>query len=183
MINLVEHEVGFDANSVGFPSIDACRAILLVTGGGLFGYHLAGGTLTDSKRDGFANFITRGGAVDQRALYLAAKINGGGNFQSQNEFWAEIRNLAKKLKFTGPIYAADLSSFAVGSAYVRFDNVSNTTCIISARSWSRPVDGAATNTIPNDNVNRGTVLGAARPDMYNNVNETGLKVIYPIKVP
>jgi hypothetical protein len=182
MVNLVEHEVGFDANSIGFPSIDACRAILLVTGGGLFGYHLAGGTLTDSKRDGFANFIVRGGAVAQRTLYLAAKINGGGNFQSQQEFWAEIRNLATNLNFTGPIFAADLSSFGA-SAYVRFDNVGNTTCIIAARSWDKAVDGAKANTIPNDNVNRSTVLGGARPDMYHNVSEAGLKVIYPIAVP
>ena len=42
MIFLGENEMSCHAKSIGFPSIDNCRAIVMVTGGGLIGCHLFG---------------------------------------------------------------------------------------------------------------------------------------------
>ena len=49
MIYLCEREIGFDAAEIGFPSILGCRAIVIVTSGGLFGYHLNGNLNVNKK--------------------------------------------------------------------------------------------------------------------------------------
>ncbi len=56
MLYLSEREIGFDAAEIGFPSIDNCRAIVLVTAGGLFGYHLFG-VLSQNKINTFVSFV------------------------------------------------------------------------------------------------------------------------------
>src|SRR5690554_6151511 len=57
VIYLCEREIGFDAVEIGFPSVMGCRAIVLVTAGGLFGYHL-NGNLNAMKQAAFVNFVT-----------------------------------------------------------------------------------------------------------------------------
>ena len=58
MIYLSEREIGFDAVEIGFPAGLGCRAIVLVTSGGLFGYHL-NGNLNLTKKTALVNFITQ----------------------------------------------------------------------------------------------------------------------------
>jgi hypothetical protein len=73
MIYLCEREIGFDAAEIGFPSVLGGRAIVLVTGGGLFGCHL-NGSLNAGKKAAFGNFVTghAQGSAPRMGLYAAS---------------------------------------------------------------------------------------------------------------
>jgi len=73
MIYLCEREIGFDAAEIGFPSVMGCRAIVLVTGGGLFGYHL-NGALNPGKQAAFVAFVN--GHVQDSAMTSCTAATG-----------------------------------------------------------------------------------------------------------
>jgi hypothetical protein len=174
MIYLGENEMGCDASSIGFPSIDNCRAIVMVTGGGLIGFHLFG-TLEKKK----ANFVTyfegQPHSVDKRTLYIVTKMS----VQVKANFLEEARSIATALNFAGPVYLADVTSYGTRGVLVVFDNVSNHTCIVTARAWDDGVDGHKDNKVPYVGTGRGMAIGNARPTMFSQADETGLKAVYP----
>lgn len=178
VIQLCEREIGFDAAEMGFPSIDGCRAIVLVTAGGLFGVHL-NGKLTDQKQTAFVNFIAGHvqGATAKRALYAASASLGMTVAPDQ----AELRGLAVALAFVGPIYWATLP--AGGSAYVHYTDVNHTTCGITARVWNDAVDGGATNKVPFvPSADRSMTHGGPNTNVYNHVATAGLVAKYPTEI-
>lgn len=186
-IQLSEREIGYDVAAIGFPSIGGCRAIVLVTAGGLFGLHLSG-TSTPQKEQNFVQFVTghpQGGAAAKRNLYIAARVGGNSQHTNAGECYAEIKRYAAALGYNGSIYWADLSNVNGISAYVCFDSVANSTCIISTRTWNDPADSVVGNKSPYANgPDRAMALGGAPAQTYNNnLNVAGLSAIYPTKVP
>lgn len=183
MIYLGEREIGFDTADIGFPSIGGCRAIVLVTAGGLFGFHLSG-TRTDTKIKNFVQFIDgHASGHGRRNLYIASRIGGNSQHTDAQECYAEIRAFAKGLDFDGPVHWADLSAVPGASAYVQFGSVQNNTCVITARTWNDHVDGAAGNKGNYAGANRAMALGAAPALMFTNVDTAGLRAVYPKVVP
>src|SRR6266567_998507 len=179
MVCLCEREIGFDGGEIGFPAVDGCRAIVLVTGGGLIGYHL-NGNLSDTKRDAFAHFInTHVHGNPKRSLYAASRQ--GGNGPIRTIFHDELKALAQKLAYTGTIYWADLSNVP-GSAYVHFQDVGHYTCAITARTWNDPVDNVPGNRQAYAVANRAIANGAAPAQMYSSVDPAGLRAVYPTTV-
>lgn len=177
MIYLCEQEMGFDTAAIGFPSIDNCRAIVLVTAGGLIGFHLMG-TLARKKAN-FVSFVnTLGHAGAKRTLYIVSKLTT----HNATDFAAEATEIAAAINFTGPVYSADVSSAGLRGVYVVFDNVGNNTCVVSARNWDDPVDAVPGNQVPYVAVNRGTAIGSANATMYSTVSAVGLKAVYPTKL-
>ena len=176
MIYLCEHEIGFDAAEIGFPSVLGCRAIVLVTSGGLFGYHLAG-NLSTTKKNVFLNFInTHPHGTPRRALYAA---NPGAGLPADH---AEIRGIASDLHYTGAIYWADLSVISMNSVYVHFVGINHATCSITARTWADVTDMIPANRAPYNGANRATALGAANTQMYTNLSTAGLRAVYPTRL-
>jgi len=175
MIYLCEREIGFDAAGIGFPSVLGCRAVVLVTSGGLFGYHL-NGNLSSVKKDAFINFIAQhpqGGL--KRTLYAASA--GAGLTQDHDE----LKGIAGTLGYTGPIYWGSLPT--AGSVYVHFQDIQHNTCSITSRAWSDLVDNVPGNKAPYvADLNRAIANGAANAQMYINVNTAGLKAVYPAKL-
>ncbi|EMZ7034348.1 hypothetical protein ABE276_002382 [Salmonella enterica] len=173
---LCEREIGFDATEIGFPSVMGCRAIVLVTAGGLFGYHL-NGTLNAQKLTAFINFVNthpKGRGRPRRRLYVAC--SGVGMPQD----YQEIGQIAAKLCDAMPIYWATLP---VGySSFVHFQNIGNNTCTITSRLWDDRTDSAAGNKVNYANANRTMDRGAAPRQMYENVSLTGLVARYPNKI-
>jgi hypothetical protein len=179
MVYLCEREMGFDAAAIGFPSVDGCRAIVLVTGGGLFGFHL-NGSLSQIKKNALAHFVNgHAHGNPKRNLYVASRM--GGNGLTQDKCYSEIKEVALAIGFDGSIHWADLTAIAAGSLYVVFDNVGNTTCVITARPWSDPTDRIPANLAAYAAANRAMANGAANAKMYINVNPAGLRAVYPAK--
>lgn len=178
MIYLCEREIGFDATSIGYPSISGCRAVAALTAGGLFGFHL-NGSLSAGKKDRFANFVRthpRSGPI--LALYAAST-------DARNQYYTqELRDIADAVTNGGPIYWADLSKMGARSAYVEMRIVpGNGTCIVTARPWSDPVDGVDNNRGAYvDSASRTIANGAAPSRMYTSVDQGGLKAYYPTRI-
>lgn len=175
MIHLCEREIGFDTAGIGFPSVLGCRAIVLVTSGGLFGYHL-NGNLNLAKKTAFVNFVAQhahGNA--KKALYAASA--GAGLKQDHDE----LKDIAATLAYTGPIYWASLS--AAGSVYVHFQDIDHNTCSITSRAWSDPADNVAANKVAYvAGANRAMANGAQNANMFINVSTVGLTAVYPKKI-
>ena len=178
---LCEREIAFDAAEIGFPAVDGCRAIVLVTAGGLFGYHL-NGNLSDIKKNAFVQFInTHPQGNPRRNLYAASKQ--GGNGPIQTIFHNELKALAAALCYAGTIYWADLSAVPGVSSYVQFLGVDHSTCGITARTWNDPVDSVPANKAAYAAADRAVANGPANAQMYTNVDPAGLRGVYPTKVP
>ena len=156
MIFLGENEMSCHAKSIGFPSIDNCRAIVMVTGGGLIGCHLFG-TLEKKKPALFSYFDSQPYSADKRTLYIVSKMAT----HTAQGFAEEVRSIAAGMNFTGPVYTADVTSFGPSGILVVFDNVTNHTCIVTARAWNRDVDGADTNKEPYAPLGRAMAIGRA----------------------
>lgn len=174
MIYLCEREIGFDAASIGFPSVMGCRAIVLVTGGGLFGYHL-NGTLNATKLAAFAAFVNghvNGNGTGRRCLY-AASVGAGS--QADHD---ELRDVAQAVNYGGAIYWANLPGG--GSSFVHYQDINHNTCVIGSRTWVDANDGVAGNKVAYvGGANRAIANGAAPGSMYNNVSFVGLVTRYP----
>lgn len=177
MIYLCEREIGFDAAEVGFPSVDGCRAVVVVTAGGLFGFHL-NGTLTAAKRTAFVTFLTQHvqGTVIRR-VYAASAGVGLELAQAQQE----LRDLATDLNYTGTLYWASLPPG--GSSYVHYQDINHTSCSITARPWSDANDAIPANRGPYaGGADRAMANGAPPANMYTNVALAGLVARYPVAI-
>lgn len=172
MIYLCEREIGFDAVELGFPSVLGCRAIVVVTAGGLFGYHL-NGNLNPVKRAAFVNFITNHVNGNGRRMIYAASTGAGLAADHQ-----ELRDIATDLAYAGPIYWASLPPG--GSVYVHYQDINHHTCSITSRTWVDLADNVPANKGPYvAGANRTIANGAANANMYTHVSTAGLVAIYP----
>ncbi len=175
MIHLCEREIGFDAVEIGFPSVMGCRAIVLVTTGGLFGYHL-NGNLNPTKLAALVNFINQHAhAGAGRMLYAASAGNG---LQQDHD---ELGQIAAELNYDGPIYWVNLPP--AGSFYVHFQDINHNTCTITSRAWSDAMDNVAANkanyVVGPD---RAIANGAPNAQMFVNLGTAGLTAVYPSQI-
>jgi hypothetical protein len=175
MIYLGEREIGFDAAEIGFPAVLGCRAIVVVTGGGLFGYHL-NGNLNLQKRTAFINFIThhaQGNGI--RMIYAAS---AGGGLQADHQ---ELRDIGAALHYVGAIYWASLPP--AGSVFVHFQDIQHMTCAITQRAWNDPLDNIPANKAPYAaGANRAIANGNANANMFINASTVGLRAVYPARL-
>jgi hypothetical protein len=172
MIYLGEREIGFDAVEIGFPAVLGCRAIVLVTNSGLFGYHL-NGNLNLAKKTAFVNFITaHANGHGRRCLYAAS---AGPGLAPDH---AELRDIAATLGYAGPIYWASLSP--AGSVYVHFQDIDHHTCSITSRAWNDAVDNVPANKAAYAaGADRAIANGAANANMFTHASMVGLTAVYP----
>lgn len=148
-VNLGEHQVGFDQHELGFPSIDACMAIVVVCPNGLYGYHTYGGETKaawDERGPKFKDFITTHGGNPAKATRLygvthATNKRGWGGGVRKQLWIAELRAYAGHLGTKCKISGYDLDDAVAGgfhkstvSAYVQF-NKAGEKCNVSVQSW------------------------------------------------
>ncbi|MFC3550070.1 hypothetical protein ACFOLC_03485 [Lysobacter cavernae] len=171
MIYLCEREIGFDTTEIGFPSVMGCRAIVLVTAGGLFGYHL-NGSLSEGKKTAFKKFITKHvHGHSRRKLYAASS---GAGSQADHD---ELRDIAHALKYAGTIYWASLPG--AGSSFVHYQDINHNTCAVTSRQWIDANDSILTNKGKYIGENRAIANGVASGAMYIKVDCNGLVGRYP----
>lgn len=199
LIFLKEHEFGFHPTTLGFPSIDACRAIVLQTGQGLFGWHQAGGAYGDrlaTYGNKFADYIRghRHGTAASLHIYTVTHIGvrggyGGvagtpaGNAQQGREHLAEIAAYSQAIGHAGPIHSFDLSArWPANSCYVEFQ-LNAGVCQIRANTWHGTGNLTANYDAVrgNDHRNGQRVLKAPKL-MFTQVNTTGSTQVVPLNI-
>jgi hypothetical protein len=181
MIYLQEHEIGCDASEIGFPSISGCRAIVLVTAGGLFGYHLYGFLYRD-RLNKFVHFVNHHqlGAGSKKTLYLASTVPV--STPEADTIYGEARFIASSLSYFGTMYYAKCHNY--DPADVHFQDLNHTTCIISARQWDRGGDGNDANkALYQEGANRELAYKPLTKKMFIHQDPGQLKVTYPTQIP
>jgi hypothetical protein len=148
---LGNNEFGFDTQSLGFPSIHTCHAIVFQSAAGVFGYHSMGGQVKqawDVRATHFAEFVRvhQGGAIPQGTrLYGCAFVCAGGRYKGSavdaKRLWKqELVDFASKLQHTGKISGYQINksiNFAQGghtSAYVEYV-INGEKCDVALRQW------------------------------------------------
>jgi hypothetical protein len=150
-VNLGEHQVGFDANKIGFPSIHGCMAmVVVIPGSGLYGYHIAGGETEDSwnvRAPKFRDYITskNGNPANATRLYGVAHVDNqrGWGLGIKKDFWkAELRTYAALLGTNCRISGYNLDDAIRGkfhqnktSAYVEFRRAGDK-CNVFIETWT-----------------------------------------------
>lgn len=147
-----EHEVACDADTLGFPSISGCIAIVYVANGALFGYHCFGGFQQAARATGFANYINahflKGPGTRLYGVTFASGSHsrGYGTNGWQDAWKTEVQLYAAALGYTGKIRGYDLAnSGAAGSAYVEFRRTVDK-CEIWVKQWNSAHETKGANT-------------------------------------
>ena len=142
---LATNEIGFDAASLGFPSVKTCQAIVYETTVGLFGFHdaLSNATIFTRRCDSFRQFV-QGYAINHatQSRSIIGVITREQRFYKTTESvaaWkAQLVEVATVLGFTGDIWGVRLEEH-VGkddSTYMRFD-VAPVRCKVSYKRWKK----------------------------------------------
>jgi hypothetical protein len=162
MLHLNSNDYGFDSQSLGFPSVMGCQALVLLTSQGLYGLHDLKTAWPESAR---LKVETWGTSVDNtfnlkgggQKLKLYGVINNTQQYVDStdgNNDWDDmLRHAAQALSFTGEIckYRINKHIDKKGSVYIRFDVAHNDTCLISYKRWSKMgSDDSDVFTSPND---------------------------------
>jgi hypothetical protein len=117
MIFLLEREVGYATDGIGFPSIMGCIAMVYQTQAGIFGFHNAGNSGSD-RFDGrakkWADWVKAhpNGSDTGVCLYgvTYARNNERGYTHPPVEKWkAELKTFANRLQFKGALFGYDLT--------------------------------------------------------------------------
>jgi len=144
---LMEHEAGHDTDRLGFPSIQGCHAIALLTQDALFGFHNAGGSGNDKFDERarlFAGYVRRLSGRKIRGVHLYGSTFVGNNQRGYGgtnvaETWKlELAKFAAALGFRGPISGCDLAQTITApgaSAYVEYRKVGQA-CYVFAKQWT-----------------------------------------------
>jgi hypothetical protein len=154
MLHLFNNQVGFDAHTLGFPSVTGCNAIVYQTTQGLYGLHNYGGSGED-QREGramaFAQFVQKVSmthATYARNLYSVINSTHRytpGDLESKAKWEAELRTIALHLNFKGTLHLIGLQAHLINKAtkgkdsvYIQFDrNAQANGCDIRYKKWSR----------------------------------------------
>jgi hypothetical protein len=147
---LNEREVGFDANSIGFPSIGACMGVVLQTANGLYGFHAMPGDV--DRVAGYDLFIQRhaltGAGVHLYGSCIRSKRCSGDLAQWR----AEMTTIANALNYHGPVGGFDLPAYpdnkdkTTDTTYVEYRRDATTsTCEIYYKRMSKMTVTSGTN--------------------------------------
>jgi hypothetical protein len=143
MVCLGEREVGFDPDCIGFPSIDGCHGVVLVTASGLWGFHNFGGSGVSSfaeRSQSFAtfvsqHFVTRGVSSHLYGTCFRNK-RGYADANKLSAWKAEMKAFASALGYKGTVsgYNLDQVGYGAKSAYVEYRR-NGGTCTVSCKPW------------------------------------------------
>jgi hypothetical protein len=125
-VYLIEREVGYDDEIVGFPNLGGCTGVVMQTAQGLYGWHSMPG---DVPGAGLSQFIAANPHGNITRLYGAANLSrrfGGDTAQVRvTKLQAELQQFAAAINYAGTIYACDLTKLvkdlaAGDSIYVEY---------------------------------------------------------------
>lgn len=187
MEQLREHEFGFTTDRLGFPRVQACRAIVYQNTNGLFGYHNHGANAPsewDARAQQFADFVRshpRGGGGGL-GLYVVTFVTNHGGYapgSGLRDWKGEAASFAAKLEFTGPRFGVNLSVlYKTGSAYVEVRPTGGL-CTVHVQDW-RESDVHGTQPYAaseHHKLNPASPQRHARPPFISQMNTTRLQQV------
>ena len=139
---LNEREVGFDANSIGFPNIGDCMGVVLQTANGLYGFHGMPGDV--DRVAGYDLFIQHhglhGNGVHLYGSCIRSKRCGG----DAAKWRTEMTSIANGLHYHGPVSGFNLPAYpnnkngTVDTTYVEYRrDATASTCDIYYKRMSK----------------------------------------------
>ncbi len=145
------NQIGFDPQTLGFPSVGSCQAIVYQTDIGLFGFHASSSPLAShtSKAQAFAQYVQSRSIVHAPptgtthgicVIGVITRFERFGDKQGTADNWGdELDAIATGLAFMGPVYGAQVMSHVDKneSIYVRFDWQANARCEVRFKRWSK----------------------------------------------
>jgi hypothetical protein len=189
VLHLAEREVGFATDKIGFPSIDGCHAVVLVTANGLYGFHNLGGSAQSAfaeRSQSFEKFVSQhfisrgtmlhlyGTCFRNKRCYAGADKLAG---------WKEeMQAYAAALGYRGTISGFDLEKMNYGarSAYVEYRKT-NKECTVHCKPWNEMTYVKAPN---NDRVNHKYALSGAvqtqTAQIYDSITANGGGAIHDV---
>ena len=111
---LNERQIGMDPAKIGFPNLGDCMALVLLDEGGLFGFHLTRGDLSNAPL--FVQYVQahRNYTGHLVGLYAAANFTrrygqGGG----RTDWETEMGGIARAAGYTGTVHGYDLGNTGI----------------------------------------------------------------------
>jgi hypothetical protein len=196
------NHVAFDAQSLGFPSIQSCQAVCLQVAGGLYGFHDykgSGGAGVDAaKAKAFAGWAQANGTADvDGGVALYGVVNQAHQYthdhSGEQEWKTMLLGVAQELGFDGPIYGVRITAHVgkADSLYVRFDLVGNDVRI-SYKRWSKMEQNKGAKPLNPDNqalvrpaksaeVDAKTIKADSRPYFTESLKDYEYEDVFPVR--
>ncbi len=178
---LNERQIGVDPAKVGFPNLGDCMALVLQDEGGLFGFHLTRGDLSNAPL--FVQFIQahRGYTGRLSGLYAAANFKRRyGQGGTKDDWKTEMTGMAAATAYRGQVHGYDLGDTGIKAPeaiYVEF-RVAGDACTVWYKRMSKmdPTSGGPTapdgdiRELAPDREARRALFEAGRGDEWDNNN-------------
>jgi hypothetical protein len=167
---LNERQIGVDPAKIGFPNLGDCMAMVLLDEGGLFGFHLTRGDLSNAPR--FVEYVQNHRAYTGRlsGLYAAASFTRRyGQTGSQADWETEMVGIARAAAYTGTVRGYDLDNAGIKAPeaiYAEFRAVGGA-CSLWYKRMSKMATNAGDMTAPDDDIRELAPDPAARLALFN----------------
>lgn len=152
---LNERQIGMDPTRVGFPNLGDCMAMVLHDGGGLFGFHLTRGDLTNAPL--FVQYVQnhRNYTGQVSGLYAAASFKRRyGQNGSRTDWETEMTSIARAASYTGQVRGYDLGNAGIKAPeaiYAEF-RVVGSACTLWYKRMSKMAAVAGGMEAPDDDI-------------------------------
>jgi hypothetical protein len=143
---VLENQMAFDSNELGFPSIDGCHALTLHTSTGLYGFHIYGtakhyhtytnADLWERKGGALKDFLTGHHASGKPIGLYSACHHSRRGYSGKDTWKAEVKVYANAYGFKGKVHCLNLDQMQYnGSAYVEYRRI-GTNVYLYCKSWT-----------------------------------------------
>jgi hypothetical protein len=110
-IHLIEHQVGFDTGTTGFPGLGSCMAVALLTSRGIYGFHFTPAPIAQAAA--FAHYIAARRLPGEHDLRLYGSCYWDNRYQggAKAQWKAEMTAIAGAINFHGRVNGFDTSAW------------------------------------------------------------------------
>jgi hypothetical protein len=167
---LNERQIGMDPTTVGFPNLGDCMAMVLLDEGGLFGFHLTRGDLTNAPLfvqyvQGHRNYTGR-----LEGLYSTANFKlRYGQSGTQTDWEGEMSAIAKAAGYTGPVHGYNLGDTGIKAPeaiYAEF-RAAASACTVWYKRMSKIGTVSGGPTAPDDDIRELAPDTGKRKELYD----------------
>lgn len=152
---LNERQIGMDPAKIGFPNLGDCMALVLLDEGGLFGFHLTRGDLSNAPL--FVQYVQahRNYTGHLEGLYAAANFSRRyGQSGGRTDWEAEMTQIAAAAGYTGTVYGYDLGNTGIKAPeaiYTEF-RVTGSACTVWYKRMSKMDTDSSGPNAPDENI-------------------------------